>query len=208
MDRELMQEYRVLHDIQHTPADWVRAADYLALRMEQFGLRISRDNGVVIGVLEGSMTGPALAVGCPYEAQEADGGTVIVHASGNDGLCALILSALKRIFYRGGIDRGRLTVVFRNSTMLEREKNLAEFILTDRGTAEIAVSGTGQLAEHCAEAVQSTMGKCPRLDGEVEIRLGSGAVLNPETRELNYKKIALENGADILETMILRQLCG
>jgi len=206
MDRELMREYQVLRDLLNDSLDRDKPAAYIALRLEQYGLSVRTESGLVTAWLRSNAPGPEITFGCAYDAQSVNNG-VPVHARGNDGLCAMILTVMQRLFYRGGIERGTLCVQFHNSAIRQAEDATAELLLTGDKTVEITARGTGPLADRCAEAVQSVMGKVNRVEGPTAILLGAAAAENPESGALDYKKIALENGADILEHLIVQALC-
>ena len=113
-EQRIQAAYDILHGMPETGFEEFRTSAWLAERLEAAGFRVSA--GVagtgVVGVLEGSGPGPAVALRGDMDAlaHVVDGQVVRVHSCGHDAHCAMVLGAAQEL--AAGLGRGTLKILF------------------------------------------------------------------------------------------------
>ena len=206
MDTALLREYRTLHGLS-SPQDW------LAGRVQQLDFSLLRqEDGLLLASL-GSR--PSLCLAARMEPQRMESG--LCHPWGHDAACAMVLTAAARAVEAGC--RNFSLLFWDGQTEPPALPQAVEICLLPGKAGRAAVTdvspGAKALAERCAAAIREVLGMvsdgqppepfCPQLG----CRIGVGAAPSPclGDPEMDFRKAALENGADILSSLIHRTLC-
>lgn len=206
MDTALLREYRTLHGLS-SPQDW------LAGRVQQLGFSLLRqEDGLLLASLG---SGPSLCLAARMEPQRTE--SRLCHPWGHDAACAMVLTAAARAVEAGC--RNFSLLFWDGQTEPPALPQAVEICLLPGKAGRAAVTdvspGAKALAERCAAAVREVLGAvsdgqspepfCPQLG----CRIGVGAAPSPclGDPEMDFRKSALENGADILSSLIHRTLC-
>ena len=205
MDTALLREYRTLHELAE-PEDW------LARRIQQLGFSLlRREDGLL---LASSDSGTALCLAARMEPQRTENG--FCHPWGHDAACAMVLTAAARAVEAGC--RSFSLLFWNGKVDLPDLPSAVEICLLPDRAGRAAVTdvspGAKALAERCAAAIREVLGTvsdgqppepfCPQLG----CRIGVGAAPLPclGDPEMDFRKAALEHGADILTELIRRSL--
>ena len=203
MDTALLREYRTLHELAE-PEDW------LARRIQQLGFSLlRREDGLL---LASSDSGTALCLAARMEPQRTENG--FCHPWGHDAACAMVLTAAARAVEAGC--RSFSLLFWNGKVDLPDLPSAVEICLLPDRAGRAAVTdvspGAKALAERCAAAIREVLGTvsdgqppepfCPQLG----CRIGVGAAPLPclGDPEMDFRKAALEHGADILTELIRR----
>ena len=203
MDTALLRDYRTLHELAE-PEDW------LARRVQQLGFSLlRREDGLL---LASSDSGTALCLAARMEPQKTENG--ICHPWGHDAACAMVLTAAARVIEAGC--RSFSLLFWNDKVDLPDLPPAVEICLLPDKAGRAAVTdvspGAEALAERCAAAICEVLGMvadgqppepfCPQLG----CRIGVGAAPLPclGDPEMDFRKAALEHGADILTELIRR----
>ena len=201
MDTALLREYRTLHELAE-PGDW------LARRVQQLGFSLlRREDGLLLASPDSET---ALFLAARMEPQRTENG--FCHPWGHDAACAMVLTAAARAVEAGC--RNFRLLFWDGRSMLPNLPSAVEICLLPDKAGRAAVAdvspGAEALAEQCAAAIREVLGTvsdgqppepfCPQLG----CRIGVGAAPSPclGDPEMDFRKAALEHGADILTNLI------